>query len=193
MAFRLLCSNLSNSSLRDVEDQQNKDKIKGLTHNRDTANWTFEKYVLAHKDCHVVQDRLADDHGYQNCDERGKVTWFTQGIEASKYTTVLLQIHNNLNDSRTNFEKARELVSKLKQILDNQKSNHFRARDISEMHGDPRRGGRGDGGAGGRGGDGRGDSGGKGWRFTHRTTKGSKKQLKTAKDAWGLGHPQDCR
>ena len=57
---------LSNSSSRDVEDQQNKDKIKGLSYHGDVANWTFEKYVLGHKDCHVVQDRLAVDHEYQN-------------------------------------------------------------------------------------------------------------------------------
>ena len=38
MAFRLLKSNLSNSSPRDVEDQQNKDKIKGLIYNGDTTN-----------------------------------------------------------------------------------------------------------------------------------------------------------
>ena len=82
-----------------------------------------------------------------------------------------MQIHNNLNDSHTNFEKARELVSKFKQILDNQKSNRSRARDISEMYG-------------GRGAA-RGDGGGKGWRFTYRTTKVSKEQFKAAKDADG--------
>ena len=73
-AFRLLKKNLSNSSSRNVEDQQNKDMIKALTYHGDVANWTFEKYVLGHKGCHVVQDRLADDHGYQNFDERDKVT-----------------------------------------------------------------------------------------------------------------------
>ena len=36
--FRLLKKNLSNSSSRNVEDQQNKDKIKALTYNGDTAN-----------------------------------------------------------------------------------------------------------------------------------------------------------
>ena len=51
------------------------------------------------------------------------------------------------------------------------------------MHGGRGRGG---GGAGGRGGGGgRRGGGGKGWRFTHKTTKGSKEQIKTAKDADG--------
>ena len=93
MAFCLLKANLSNSSSRDVEDQQNKDKITGLTWSGDTANWTFDKYILGHKEYHVTQDRLADDHEYQNFEERDKVTWFTRGIKAAEYTGVILQIH----------------------------------------------------------------------------------------------------
>ena len=184
MVFRLLKANLSNSSSRDVEGQQNKDTTKGLTSSGDTANWTFDKYVLGHKECHVTQDRLADDYWYQNFEPRAKVTWFTQGIKASEYTGVILQIHNNLNGSHTNFEKARELVSDFKQILDNQKSSRSRARGISEVHGGRRRGGGGNG-SGGRGNGGRGGSGGRGWRFTYRTAKGSKEQLKAVKDADG--------
>ena len=88
-----------------MEDQQNKDKIKALTYNGDTANWAFEKYALAHKDCHVVQDRLANDHGYQNFDECDKVTWFTNGIKAGEYATVILQIRGSLNGSRSDLRK----------------------------------------------------------------------------------------
>ena len=167
-----------------MEDQQNEDRIKALAYHGDVANWTFQKYVLGHKDCHVVQDSLSGDHGYQNFDERDKVTWFTNGIKAGEYATVILQIRGNLNGSRYNFEKACELVDEFKQILDNQKAKRAQVRSVSEMHGGRGRGGRG-GVAGGRGGGGRGGGGGRDWRFTHRTTKGSKDQLKAAKDADG--------
>ena len=99
-AFRLLKKRLTNSSSRDVEDQQNKDKIKGLSYNGDVATWTFEKYVLSHKDCHVVQDRLADDHGYQNFDERYKVTWFTNGLPMTIGIRILMSV-TKLPGSRT--------------------------------------------------------------------------------------------
>ena len=99
-AFCLLKKNLINSSSRGIEDQQNKDTIKGLSYNGDVATWTFEKYVLSHKDCHVVQDRLADDHVYQNFDERYKVTWFTNGLSMTMGIRILMSV-TKLPGSRT--------------------------------------------------------------------------------------------
>ena len=184
-AFRPLCSNLSNANSRDLEDIDNKNRIQSLTWSGDTANWTFDKFVLAHKECHIIQNRLHGDYGYQNFDLRDKVTRFTQGIRSTEYTSVILQIHGNHDGSRTDFEKSHMLVSDFKQILENQKKRSHR---ISEVNGGLGRGGRGDGGgSGGRSGGGRGGrgDGGKGWCFTHKTTKGTKEQLQAVKDPDG--------
>ena len=204
LAVRLLAKNLQTSNEMDLECQQNLQTVSKLTYEKDSSHWSFDKFTLAHKRSHNIQNKLFSDHGYRNFEEREKVTWFLDGIKNSEFNPVILSINLDagVDGARNNFEKANLLIKNYKMIMDSQTTNRRKISQISQGDGSGR--GRGGGGGRGRGGGrgGRGGGGGGGrspsttggaWRFKHKTTVGKVDAAKDDQGGWKsksiwLGH-----
>ena len=55
-------------------------------------NWSFSKYVLAHKEQHILLDKLKDFGSYPGLDEGSKRRYFLQGITDESLHTVKASI-----------------------------------------------------------------------------------------------------
>ena len=132
---------------------QNKAAILCLCYGGETRSWGIVKYVNAHKQQHHAQAKLHNDHGFNDIEDREKVTMLINGIKTGEYDTAVLSINSDTSGARNNFEKAQLRLLEYKSLIDERKRNQ---RNVSSVEGR----GRGSGGCGrGRSGPGRGEAG----------------------------------
>ena len=60
-------------------------KLAMMTYTGECRRWTFEKYVMLHKDQHSILEGLTK-HGYAGIDKRSKVRYLLDGIKMDDLT-----------------------------------------------------------------------------------------------------------
>ena len=79
-AYLSLYDSLLGSQSIDNHISKAENRLQNLTYDgKPKKNWNFEKYVCAHKEQHVILDKLTK-HGYKGLDEQSKVRHFKKGI-----------------------------------------------------------------------------------------------------------------
>ena len=66
-------------------------KLAMTTYTGERHRWTFEKYVMLHKDQHSILEGLTE-HGYVGIDERSKVRYLLDGIKTDDLNVIKGQI-----------------------------------------------------------------------------------------------------
>ena len=106
MAISLLSQNLECDNFMDELNFQKKAAILRLRYDGDTRTWGIIKYINAHKQHHHAQAQLHDDHGFNDFEDREKVTMLTNGIKTEEYDAAVLSINADTAGARNNFDKA---------------------------------------------------------------------------------------
>ena len=117
---------------------------------RETGAWGIVKYINAHKQHHYFQAQLHNDQGFNDFEDREKVTMLKNGIKTGEYDAAVLSVNADTAGSHNNFEKAQLRLLEFKSLINERKRNQY---NVSSVEGR----GHGSGGRGrGRGGPGRG-------------------------------------
>ena len=82
---------------------KNKSNILRLRYDGETRAWGIVKYINAHKTHHHVQAQLHDDHGFNDFEDREKVTILTNGIKTGEYDAAVLSISLRMMTMRMNI------------------------------------------------------------------------------------------
>ena len=85
---------------------QNKAAILRLRFNGETRSWGIVKYINTHKQHHHAQAQLHNDHGFNDFEDREKVTMLINGIKTGEYAAAVLSINSDTSRACNNFEKA---------------------------------------------------------------------------------------
>ena len=134
----------------DELNAKNKWDVLRLCCDGETRAWGIVKYINSHKQHHHVQAQLHYNHGFNDFEDREKVTMLTNGIKTGESDAAVLSINADTAGSRNNFEKAQLRLLEFKSLINERKINQC---NVSTVEGR----GRGNGGRGcGRGGPGRG-------------------------------------
>ena len=150
LAIRLLSQNLECNNFMEELNLHKKAAILRLRYGGENQARGIVKYINAHKQHHHYQAQPQDVPGFNNFEDREKVTMLTNGIKTVEYDAAVLSINANTAEESNNFEKAQIRLLEYKSLIDERKRNQ---RNVSSVEGC----GRGSGGRGcGRSGPGRG-------------------------------------
>ena len=105
-SIRLLSQNLKGCNAMDELNAKNKSGIVLLCYDGYIRAWGIVKYINAHKTHHHVQANLHYDHGFNNFEDREKVTMLTNGIKTVEYDASVLSINADSAGKRINLEKT---------------------------------------------------------------------------------------
>ena len=75
-------------------------------------SWTLDKYRVAHKRCHTIQNESHREHGFQDVLPRDKVNILLEGIKHPGFDTVIITIKDN-SAMREYFEAAQARIVSL--------------------------------------------------------------------------------
>ena len=128
--IRLLSQNLEGCNTMDELNAKNKLGILLLCYDGETQAWGVVKYINAHKTHHHVQENLHDDHGFNDFEDRGKVTMLTNGIKTGEYDAAVLSINADTDGARIILEKAQLRLLEFKSLIDERKRNQ---RNVSSV------------------------------------------------------------
>ena len=87
----------------DELNAKNKSVILLLRYDRETRAWGIVKYINDHKTHHHIQANLHDDHGFNDFEDKEKVTMLTYGIKTGEYDAAVLSINADTDGERINF------------------------------------------------------------------------------------------
>ena len=151
LALRLMQASLVTTNALDDEHTANRKTMLALEWKDNSRTWTLIKYIAAHKLCHAKQSDLSINHNYSDFTEREKVTALLDGIKSKEYLLPMVNIQNDNQGARMQFEKACEMLLSFQSLIDNREKPN---RSLSQVNGGGRgndRGGGGRGGGAGRG------------------------------------------
>jgi len=73
-------------------------KLQSLTWDgKVRKNWSFTKYILAHKEQHIILEKLKDFGSYGGIDENAKRRYFLQGIHDASLNPVISSISGDMS------------------------------------------------------------------------------------------------
>ena len=87
----------------DELNAKNKSGIILLCYDGETRTWDIVKYINAQKTHHHIQANLHDDHGFNDFEDRKKLTMLTYGIKTGEYDAAVLSINADIDGERINF------------------------------------------------------------------------------------------
>ena len=79
-------------------------RLRDVSYMGEKRNWTFEKFVMVHKEQHHVLISL-EEHGYKGIDERSKVRHLIDGIKTPKLDTIKATILSS-SEYRNSFDRC---------------------------------------------------------------------------------------
>ena len=128
-------------------------RIASLSYKGEQRNWSWDKYVDAHIEQHIIAKNLMP-YGYSGIDERSKIRHLLAGISDPGLHPVTVNILAMREEDKT-FTKCATMYTDFIRMSNPAGSRQDRGRQISSVH-------TGRGGGRGRGGGGRGDGRGRG-------------------------------
>jgi hypothetical protein len=151
--FRLLFDHYLGAEHVTHQANQVEARIASLSYKGEQRNWTWDKYVDAHIEQHIIAKNLMP-YGYSGIDERSKVRHLLAGISDPGLNPVKCNILAMREEDKT-FTKCATMFTDFIRMSNPAGSRQDRGRQISSVH-------TGRGGGRGRGGGGRGEGRGRG-------------------------------